>query len=63
MGSMGTVFELVPKLKSALARFKNASVLCPDVGYRLSPEELERLLDQLDPGNTGRCKLQFYNWS
>jgi len=28
---------------------------CPAclTGYRLSPEELERLLDQLDPGNTG----------
>lgn len=24
------------------------------LGYRLSPEELERLLDQLDPGNTGK---------
>jgi calcium-dependent protein kinase len=23
------------------------------LGYRLTPEELERLLDQLDPGNTG----------
>ncbi|PSC73235.1 Pkinase-domain-containing [Micractinium conductrix] len=25
-----------------------------ELGYRLTPEELERLLDQLDPGNTGK---------
>ncbi|EFN52073.1 hypothetical protein CHLNCDRAFT_32668 [Chlorella variabilis] len=30
-----------------------------ELGYRLSPEELERLLDQLDPGNTGKvAKIQ-----
>ena len=29
----------------------------PSAGYKLSPEELERLLDQLDPGNTGEGAL------
>lgn len=31
-----------------------------DLGYRLTPEEVDRLLDQLDPGNTGSVgKFQF----